>query len=253
MHNEPAHHEPTSIYIQKALNDATGGVPSMLHDCDLALVYIAKWRVPEQQHRRRFCGNCTAKFFLIGMMWYSVGAALFYLWASYEDCIISAADGQLAWISFAYALISIIILVLQGVKYFVWYLPELDGGLGLRGPEVDNDRKYQALSSIILVFGVIQALALIQFLRQLLASTGTDCFEIILVRYFVISQIGLFGLMLCVIFSLRCIQVSLVMNPLPVQKLKKQQDDARVALAVGDMRKFEEDNNLTSNSPYDVV
>jgi len=243
--------DEAGIYLQLALNDASGGVPSMLHDCDLSLSYVAKWRVPGgQQHHRMYCGNCAAKSFLLALMVYSMASAFFYFWASFEDCIVDAGDGELGWILFGYAWISIFILTLQGAKYIFWFRNETDGGLEKRGAEIDDDRRYQAVSSLTLVIGVIQALALIQLFRTLLSTTDATCTQIIMVRWFVISQVGLFGALLCLLFTLRALQVKLVKSLLPVEKLKKQQDDAQVALAVGDMRKFEEKNRLTSNSQF---
>ena len=116
-----------------------------------------------------------------------------------------------------------------------------------------SDRRYQAVSSLTLVIGVIQALALIKLFRELIYSADADCIQIELVRWFMISQVGFFGALLCLLFTLRCLQAKLEMVLLPHEKLKKQQDDAQVALAVGDMRMFEEKNHLTSNNQHSKI
>ena len=84
------------VYIGKAINDAAGGVPAMIHDCNLAVEYVERWRVENgEQHRQRRCLNNLLKWLLRVLMLYSIGSASFYLWASYSEvrlCALAASS-----------------------------------------------------------------------------------------------------------------------------------------------------------------
>jgi len=237
--------ENRMVYMGKAINDAAGGLPAMLHDCNLAVEYVERWRVENgEQHRQRRCMNILLKWLLRLLMLYSIGSASFYLWASYRECIIE--EYQMSENIFVYACSSILLLGIQGGKYFYWYVNETSaGGFEMRGPQIDNDRVYQGLSSLVLVLGVIQMVAFGYTTWQVAYTWQVECVEITLVRFFVASQIVLFGSLLFLIFGFWICGVTMELNLLPVQKLKKLQDTAKAALNIADMRRFEEKNNLT--------
>ena len=75
-----------AVYLLKNLNDASGGVPAMIHDCELALGYTGQWQVDGgEQHRPRIYANLCAKVFMHLLLVYSLGSLSFFLWAAYRE------------------------------------------------------------------------------------------------------------------------------------------------------------------------
>ena len=110
-----------------------------------------------------------------------------------------------------------------------------------------SDRKHQAVSSTIIGLGVIQALIVIDLVKELFKNRADTCFEVVFVRWFLVAQLGVFSTLVLLVICFRTCGVFIEYDPLPIRKLRKQQDDAETCLGVHDMREFERKNNLTSD------
>merc|ERR1712028_55352 len=118
--------EPLIVTYGNSINDATGGVVSMIHDCELTLDYVKRWRVPGgESHEKRYGLNQCVRVMLILIQVFSVGSAFFYFVESYNACVMQSE--QLSMNIFAYGIASILITTIQVVKYVFCFRQERKG------------------------------------------------------------------------------------------------------------------------------